>query len=169
MRLRKSGALSGHSPLESEYHFILLYKVQPLYHILPYKCFPQSCTASGTQVMLNVRNEPWKGETTCQRSPGFLRQEWDESQAFWLPASCYSGHNRLLDYIFTYELSLGNEISLVCVIKQTTATPSPVTPGYVFTWRWEAARPCEQCDMSLLPSPPGLRSMSQASICAVWC
>ena len=72
MRLRELGALSGHSHLESEYHFVLLYKAQQLYHILPYKCFPQSCIASGNQVTLNVRTEAWKGERTCQRSPGFL-------------------------------------------------------------------------------------------------
>lgn len=92
-----------------------LYKVQPLYHIPPYKCLPQSCTASGNQATFHVRTEAWEGETTCQRAPGFLWQKWDESQGFWLPASCYSGSNRLLDYIFTCELSLGNEVSLVYV------------------------------------------------------
>ena len=47
-----------------------LYKVQPLYHILPYKCLPQSCTSSGNQATLHVRTEAWEGEQPAREPLG---------------------------------------------------------------------------------------------------
>lgn len=68
MRLRKSGALSGHSHLESGIHFILCTKFNHRTTSYPINVSHSPVQLLEIQVMLNRRNEAWKIETTCQRS-----------------------------------------------------------------------------------------------------